>query len=90
MMPIFADSINTLVGKLKERADENKPFDIYPYYKYLTGDVIARCALGQERSIQDDNNEYVRMFNEGLGTEFCFTKMPVAFCACTLNNFLIL
>uniref|UniRef100_A0A914WRF1 Uncharacterized protein n=1 Tax=Plectus sambesii TaxID=2011161 RepID=A0A914WRF1_9BILA len=83
MMPIFTDSINTLVGNLKRHAESNKPFDIYPYYKYLTGDVIARCALGQESSIQDESNDWVRMFNEGLGTEFCFKNMPVAFLAWT-------
>ena len=84
-MPLFHDSVNTFISRLQSKIDQDNQsavMDLFPYFKYLTGDIIARCAMGQEGSCQDETNEYVNMFTTATGKDMNFKEMPMTHTAC--------
>lgn len=57
MTPTIDSSIEILLDKVERHAQKDEEFDIYGYFQLLTTDVIAKCALGIETNVQNNQND---------------------------------
>ncbi|CAF1652763.1 unnamed protein product [Adineta ricciae] len=61
---LMYECIGTFLDKISEQSD-SQPFDILPYFKRLTMDVIWTCGFGVKTNMQSDhNNEFLKYSNE--------------------------
>lgn len=62
---IFCEHSQVLVHQLKQHADTDQPFDIYPYITKATLDMIAEAAMGTKlRAQNEQDNPYVNAVYE--------------------------
>ncbi|CAF1138136.1 unnamed protein product, partial [Didymodactylos carnosus] len=70
MSPMMNHSVDQLMKKLPNHADDNDEFNIYDLYKRMTMDVICRCAFGVDTDMQNDpENIYFKKTAQVFGTD---------------------
>ncbi|CAI5450035.1 unnamed protein product [Caenorhabditis angaria] len=75
--PIFSQQGEILIDLLESRADSPDFFDIFPYLKKCTLDIICETAMGSQINAQlGENNQYVQAVKRISELTWAYIKFP--------------